>query len=294
MSVDGEERGVGNRQIKVLHAGSATMKEKSEEVNREKGDAIGVPTDKAISEHDTEHKRSKAATSEEDAKHDTGEEIVKPHRGITFSDEVNPPILERVPSPELVRIPEQRTTEQHIAFVQSQRNLKDKSTLRIPGPRDYDKGSVPQQVTDEDDVVEHENDGTGLQRKNFRSAFGSHGNGSAKRDFNTGEAEEARANKKVTWSEFRHGSKSLLRDAFRPSLRARTKSIASLINARTENVDPTPYLSWHPTVGRNSAFIDLTEDQREELGGIEYRALKTLAIVLICEARRCVMFHKDH
>lgn len=45
--------------------------------------------------------------------------------------------------------------------------------------------------------------------------------------------------------------------------------------------DPMPYLSWQPTIGRNSMFIDLTEDQREELGGVEYRSLKTLAIILV-------------
>jgi Trk-type K+ transport system membrane component len=42
-----------------------------------------------------------------------------------------------------------------------------------------------------------------------------------------------------------------------------------------------PYLSWQPTLGRNSAFVDLTEEQRDELGGIEYRSLKTLALILI-------------
>jgi len=42
-----------------------------------------------------------------------------------------------------------------------------------------------------------------------------------------------------------------------------------------------PYLSWQPTIGRNSAFFELNEKQREELGGIEYRALKTLALVLV-------------
>lgn len=41
------------------------------------------------------------------------------------------------------------------------------------------------------------------------------------------------------------------------------------------------YLSWSPTVGRNSAFVDLTEEQKEELGGIEYRALKVLSKVLV-------------
>lgn len=42
-----------------------------------------------------------------------------------------------------------------------------------------------------------------------------------------------------------------------------------------------PYLSWEPTVGRNSAFVNLTEAQREELGGIEYRSLKSLALILM-------------
>jgi Trk-type K+ transport system membrane component len=41
-------------------------------------------------------------------------------------------------------------------------------------------------------------------------------------------------------------------------------------------------------VGRNSNFIDLTEEQRDELGGIEYRALKTLAVILIAYY---VLFH---
>lgn len=42
-----------------------------------------------------------------------------------------------------------------------------------------------------------------------------------------------------------------------------------------------PYLSWEPTIGRNSAFVDLNESQREELGGIEYRSLKSLALILM-------------
>lgn len=68
-------------------------------------------------------------------------------------------------------------------------------------------------------------------------------------------------------------------------LRARTGTFSSLKNwVSKENNDPvTPYLSWQPTIGRNSAFVDLTEEQREELGGIEYRALKTLAVVLVCK-----------
>jgi potassium uptake Trk family protein len=42
-----------------------------------------------------------------------------------------------------------------------------------------------------------------------------------------------------------------------------------------------PYFSFTATTGRNSLFMGLTSEQREELGGIEYRALKTLAKILI-------------
>lgn len=43
----------------------------------------------------------------------------------------------------------------------------------------------------------------------------------------------------------------------------------------------TNYLSWTPTIGRNSAFVRLTEEQKEELGGVEYRAIKLLTKILL-------------
>lgn len=42
-----------------------------------------------------------------------------------------------------------------------------------------------------------------------------------------------------------------------------------------------PYISFQPTIGRNSAFVSLNKEQREELGGIEYRATRTLCWVLV-------------
>ena len=42
-----------------------------------------------------------------------------------------------------------------------------------------------------------------------------------------------------------------------------------------------PYISFQPTIGRNSAFVSLSRDQRAELGGIEYRATKSLCWVLV-------------
>lgn len=47
-----------------------------------------------------------------------------------------------------------------------------------------------------------------------------------------------------------------------------------------ENAPPgtksAPYISFRAIVGRNSAFHELTHEQMEELGGVEYRALNAL------------------
>ena len=44
---------------------------------------------------------------------------------------------------------------------------------------------------------------------------------------------------------------------------------------------PPPSLSRHATVGRNSKFHNLTSADREILGGIEYRALKLLLVIVL-------------
>ena len=41
-----------------------------------------------------------------------------------------------------------------------------------------------------------------------------------------------------------------------------------------------PYLSSSATIGRNSQFYNLTRQDRNELGGIEYRSLKLLLKVV--------------
>lgn len=43
----------------------------------------------------------------------------------------------------------------------------------------------------------------------------------------------------------------------------------------------TNYLSWNPLVGRNSTFVNLSDEQKEELGGVEYRAIKLLTKILL-------------
>lgn len=64
----------------------------------------------------------------------------------------------------------------------------------------------------------------------------------------------------------------------------RTRSRSTLdSNPATENL---PYLSYQPTVGRNSRFLGLSLEQKDELGGIEYRSLrllvKTVASMTCC------------
>ena len=45
---------------------------------------------------------------------------------------------------------------------------------------------------------------------------------------------------------------------------------------RTSNTRDAPYISFEAIVGRNSKFHRLTEENLEELGGVEYRALSAL------------------
>ncbi|KAF3932827.1 hypothetical protein ABW19_dt0208835 [Dactylella cylindrospora] len=74
------------------------------------------------------------------------------------------------------------------------------------------------------------------------------------------------------------GIHRVVSDAFR----RRRNSSPSRKSAKV--VDKMPYLSYTPTIGRNSQFNygELTDEQKEELGGVEYRSLRTLAIILVC------------
>ncbi|KAJ6593443.1 cation transport protein-domain-containing protein [Mycena capillaripes] len=51
----------------------------------------------------------------------------------------------------------------------------------------------------------------------------------------------------------------------------RTTTLNGVVGAR-----PAPYISFNAIVGHNSAFHQLTREQQDELGGVEYRALKAL------------------
>lgn len=51
-------------------------------------------------------------------------------------------------------------------------------------------------------------------------------------------------------------------------------------NQTLDSATAAPYFSFDATVSKNSRFHDLTESQREELGGVEYRSLNVLAVIL--------------
>lgn len=56
----------------------------------------------------------------------------------------------------------------------------------------------------------------------------------------------------------------------------RTASISGAVGNIPEGSKPVSYISFDAIVGRNSAFQMLTNEQLEELGGVEYRGLNAL------------------
>jgi hypothetical protein len=222
-----------------------------------------------------------SSTTQKDA---DAPEIAPPtslHRDITFADEVNNP-SERLPEP---------NKEQSIAFVENQRNPKEKTTFRIPGPRDYDMGFVPERVQDEDQLDKRvTNEGEELQAKRQRSTSTPpvelNEDDHPLKQHITINVPDVRRRPVTGPSAYlvrpRRGSDAEASGTnATPISRAKSKTFTSFLTREKEEEDPMPYLSWTPTVGRNSAFVDLTEEQREELGGIEYRALKLLAVILV-------------
>ena len=211
------------------------------------------------------------------------------HREITFADEVGK--TKDTLSP-LQSIPQRLTPEQHIAFLENQRNPKDKETLRIPGPRESDRGDVPETLADDVDGGPLHNEVTSpIERKDAVNGT------PVKRNITIDESDRPVARTDTgnlgKLSSRKTGNTEPIKaaptdDIGAPSarLRSRTGTFTSLRPTGSKEKDPMPYLSWQPTLGRNSAFVDLTEEQREELGGIEYRSLKTLAIVLVCKCTK--------
>ncbi|KAK0621141.1 cation transport protein-domain-containing protein [Bombardia bombarda] len=198
-----------------------------------------------------------------------------------------------------------RPDEEHIAIVERQRKGDDE-VLRIPGPRDAERGMRPKRVeqTDDEDAeppaprinlngVARSQTVDARQRQNITIEEPD------RQKLQESPSEELVDNAKAALntlslfslrlphflSRSKHHDEGELEAAqttqSRRPERARRASFSTIRAALSrDKTEGTPYLSWEPTLGRNSAFPDLTEEQREELGGIEYRSLKALAVVL--------------
>jgi len=235
----------------------------------------------------------------------------KMHREITFADEVLRRNSEGDEIAPMERLPPHPDTDRHIQFLERQhRNAQNQTgTLRIPGPRDFDRGAVPKELDDSDDdelcrpqtrntMIDIEArrrssvdsrsvhlDEDNRPRRAITINAPEHPGHQQRQIMEEHHAEPRtffnRLSRIATsLSHRRSHSRGLNMSDARGSVARSLTGITSSWS-REKNDDPMPYLSWQATIGRNSAFLGLTEAQREELGGIEYRALKTLAKILI-------------
>ena len=206
-----------------------------------------------------------------------------------------------------LKLPPARSDQEHIAILERQRNVDDE-VLRIPNPRDVERGMLPKRVEVGDD---EEIDPLSPVTAEFGTALGGTSQTPAtdvrqqaitieepdRRKLQETESDDlvddlvdnARAAahtfsflklRKPRWLSRTAGGSRGKEDPAKASSNRR-QSLQTIRSAFSrDKTEGTPYLSWEPTIGRNSAFPDLTAEQREELGGIEYRSLKTLALIL--------------
>ncbi|RDW92832.1 uncharacterized protein DSM5745_00154 [Aspergillus mulundensis] len=172
-----------------------------------------------------------------------------------------------------IRVPAQLSPEHHIALLEKQR--KTKGALRIPSPREYDRGGAPEVLEEEENEANNNLTKTKSGQSEPRSPRDVDANNTANMD-----------GPHITFTEPQlppSRTRNETKEADAMTQATRRSTFTGIRRTLTEDPDRTtlPYLSYQATVARNSNFIALTEEQRDELGGIEYRALKTLAFVLV-------------
>lgn len=208
-----------------------------------------------------------------------------------------------------IKIPMKRSDEEHIAILHRQRNLQTNEILRIPNPRDVERGIRPKVVSEGDgpDPEDEEEDihrrAVSIESKeDSRTLSSIHSQPEERTSYEvtrrqTITIEEPDRRKRDELVEntmaitntffsplrFRKNRKSAV-DKGKEPLHLKRKNTINVIKTALsrEKLEDAPYLSWQPTMGRNSQFVGLNEEQRDELGGIEYRSLKTLALILLC------------
>ncbi|KAI8933429.1 hypothetical protein NX059_010043 [Plenodomus lindquistii] len=281
-----EERGVGNREIRVMRASNGFADRGP--IEDENAFAAGI---------DGAGVRRPSRSSDGDAS--PFEVPTTPVQGapsgIVWADHLSTPLdQEKKRLNDSVdiegRFPEV-DKEKSIAFVEAQRNRNEKAKLRIPGPRDFDRGLGPEHVDEHQLDKIHSRvsqESRGRLERSSSVPPAAHGDDRPFKNHITIDAPHR--DRPTTGASVYNRSRtqgipdpSAPPPAMHMRNRSRSRTLASfLTRTKEEEEDPMPYLSWTPTLGRNSNFVDLSEEQREELGGIEYRSLKLLAFILIC------------
>jgi potassium uptake Trk family protein len=218
-----------------------------------------------------------------------------PTQGITFADTVT---RSDGMGTEFTKFPTQQSNGDEMTYLKRQQETKDTEVLRIPGPRDAERGMGPKRLEEgdapEEDREALDADDSGMTDRQNRSIAFKEPNRVRSPDRRKREelGDEVKAIKN-TFGPLKFRKPRLFNKTDkkvhveddspqRPRpIRARTMETVRSALSREKNQD-MPYLSWHPTMGRNSQFPGLTLEQREELGGIEYRSLRTLAVILVC------------
>ncbi|TVY13687.1 Low-affinity potassium transport protein [Lachnellula arida] len=308
-----EEMGVNGRNIVVMHDttkangmtnGDARSGNLEEYMAKEKA---MMQEDNTRSSGDTAD-TSQGHSSRSDAPPQTADSIPKAQTQIKFADQVKRSNGE---ADEPLRMPVPRSHEEHIAILERQRKQDDGAVLRIPGPRDADAGIDPETLDDGDPlkkVLTQRSSTFGSPRESMDAQnVDNHDhtdeeNHARPRNITIAEPDRSPAAEhmaedvvaaKHTLGVLRFRKPRMLKPASERKIhenshehplhptRSRAPTFQTIRSALTgEKDEGMPYLSWEPTVGRNSAFVDLNESQREELGGIEYRSLKSLALIL--------------
>lgn len=264
------ERGIRGKEIKVLHethgngsGSSSPLPGPDGVVNMQHGDSTHQLSKPPSPRPSTGGIDPKEMASHESSDTEIGNE--KPP-GIHFAD---PPRTRDGNG--------QPDVENHISFIQNQRKPSTGKALRIPGPREFEKGHRAVEVDDDDTYTLHQS----ATRDDGHSRLAR----APSRSFSMGGAA-------TNASMNLRNRKFPTMDRILPTATTAMASVFSVGTApqkvfrpfsRTGTVDQPemPYLSYKPTVGRNSQFVDLTDEQRDELGGIEYRSLKLLVKILL-------------
>lgn len=308
------ERGVGGRVITVLRETGNRITNDGMIIPPKAGEPGGAATDSSTDT--TRHESERGSSDRRDSDCDDANNIASPQHqnSISFA-----PTVFRSDGHEaqLTKFPEQsaeksaeQTADDDMPVLERSPNTRDTEILRIPNPRDVERGMGPKRLEagdndgDDDNVDPLSSPGGAnqtqdpaetLRRRNptimieepSRKPNTGHEPGDE-----DGVADEASAIGRTLGSVkfrkprlFQPGDKIHHTDTHdsnrdRPTRSKTLERVRSALGR--DKINDMPYLSWTPTLGRNSQFHNLTLEQREELGGIEYRSLRTLARVLVC------------